>query len=151
MWFIVDHFHSIKGLAHTYLTFEFGCDACLSFSFESRREKGERYHPWDGMWRAYELYLLVGFERGVTGLRTHGRRNKDYMFRAVTLPGKDKELLFGMIEKLNDLAVNPEWYPPCSPRATPQSSKSSTRWLRGESRSSGVIFFLATPPKRRSS
>ena len=110
VWFIVDHFHSIKGLAHTYLTFEFGCGTCLSFSFESRREKGERYHPWDGMWRAYELYLLVGFERDVTGLRTHGRRNKDYMFRAVTLPGKDKELLFGMIEKLNDLAVNPEWY-----------------------------------------
>ena len=110
VWFIVDHFHSIKGLAHTYLTFEFGCGTCLSFSFESRREKGERYHPWDGMWRAYELYLLVGFERDVTGLRTHGRRNKDYMFRAVTLPGKDKDLLFGMIKKLNDLAVNPEWY-----------------------------------------
>ena len=110
VWFIVDHFHSIKGLAHTYLTFEFGCGTCLSFSFESRREKGERYHPWDGMWRAYELYLLVGFERDVTGLRTHGRRNKAYMFRAVTLPGKDKELLFGMIKKLNDLAVNPEWY-----------------------------------------
>ena len=110
VWRSVDHFHSIKGLAHTYLTFEFGCGTCLSFSFESRREKGERYHPWDGMWRAYELYLLVGFERDVTGLRTHGRRNKDYMFRAVTLPGKDKELLFGMIKKLNDLAVNPEWY-----------------------------------------
>ena len=63
VWFVVDHFHSLKGLAHTYLTFEFGCGTCLSFSFETRREKGERYHPWDGLWRAYELYLLVGFER----------------------------------------------------------------------------------------
>ena len=110
VWFIVDHFHSIKVLAHTYLTFEFGEGTCLSFSFESRREKGERYHPWDGLWRAYELYLLVGFERDVTGLRTHGRGNKDYMFRAMTPPGKNKELLMGMIQKLNDLAVNPEWY-----------------------------------------
>ena len=110
IWFMVDHFHSLKGLAHTYLTFEFGCGTCLSFSFETRREKNERYHPWDGMWRAYELYLLVGFERDVTGLRTHGRKNRDYMFRAVTPPGKDKELLYGMIRKLNDLAVNPEWY-----------------------------------------
>jgi len=110
VWFMVDHFHSLKGLAHTYLTFEFGDGTCLSFSFESRREKGERYHPWDGLWRAYELYLLVGFERDVTGLRTHGRGNKDYMFRAMTPPGKNKELLMGMIQKLNDLAVNPEWY-----------------------------------------
>lgn len=110
VWFIVDHFHSLKGLAHTYLTFEFACGTCLSFSFETRREKGERYHPWDGLWRAYELYLLVGFERDVTGLRTHGRKNKDYMFRAITPPGKDKALLLGLINKLNQLAVQPEWY-----------------------------------------
>jgi hypothetical protein len=110
VWFVVDHFHSLKGLAHTYLTFEFGCGTCLSFSFETRREKGERYHPWDGLWRAYELYLLVGFERDVTGLRTHGRKNKDYKFRAITPPGKDKELLFGMINKLNSLSKHPEWY-----------------------------------------
>ena len=110
VWFMVDHFHSLKGLAHTYLTFEFACGTCLSFSFETRREKGERYHPWDGLWRAYELYLLVGFERDVTGLRTHARKNKDYMFRAITPPGKDKALLLGLINKLNQLAAEPEWY-----------------------------------------
>jgi hypothetical protein len=110
IWFMVDHFHSLKGLAHTYLTFEFENGTCLSFSFETRREQGERYHPWDGMWRAYELYLLVGFERDVTGLRTHARKNKDYMFRAVTPPGKDKALLLGLIAKLNQLAEHPEWY-----------------------------------------
>jgi len=98
VWFMVDHFHAIKGMAHTYLTFEFECGTCLSFSFETRREKGERYHPWDGLWRAYELYLLVGFERDVTGLRTHARQNKDYMFRAITPPGKDRMLLLGMIQ-----------------------------------------------------
>jgi hypothetical protein len=110
VWFIVDHFHSLKGLAHTYLTFEFECGTCLSFSFETRREKGERYHPWDGLWRAYELYLLVGLERDVTGLRTHARKNKDYMFRAITSPGKDKMLFMGLLNKLNQLAVEPEWY-----------------------------------------
>ena len=110
VWFIVDHFHSLKGLAHTYLTFEFECGTCLSFSFETRREKGERYHPWDGLWRAYELYLLVGLERDVTGLRTHARKNKDYMFRAITPPGTDKMLFMGLLNKLNQLAVEPEWY-----------------------------------------
>ena len=110
VWFIVDHFHSLKGLAHTYLTFELECGTCLSFSFETRREKGERYHPWDGLWRAYELYLLVGLERDVTGLRTHARKNKDYMFRAITPPGKDKMLFMGLLNKLNQLAVEPEWY-----------------------------------------
>ena len=29
IWFIVDHFHSLHGLAHTYLTFEFNDGTCL--------------------------------------------------------------------------------------------------------------------------
>ena len=39
------------------LTFEFKDGQFITFSFETRREIGERYHPWQGLWRAYELYL----------------------------------------------------------------------------------------------
>jgi len=110
IWFIVDHFHPIHGMAHTYLTFEFNDGTCLSFSFEARRRIKQRYHPWDGLWRNYELYLLVGFERDLTGLRTNARGNKDYMFRAITPPGKDKDILLRMAQKANLLAESPEWY-----------------------------------------
>ena len=44
VWFVVDHFHSFQGLAHTFLTFEFNDGTCLSFSFEARRRKGQKYH-----------------------------------------------------------------------------------------------------------
>ena len=110
VWFIVDHFHSIKALAHTYLTIEFKDGTNLSFSFEARRQKGVRYHPWDGLWRSYELYLLVGTERDITGLRTNARGNTDYMFRAVTADGKDQMLLMLLAHRLNELASSPEWY-----------------------------------------
>lgn len=110
IWFIVDHFHPIHGMAHTYLTFEFNDGTCLSFSFEARRRIKQRYHPWDGLWRNYELYLLVGFERDLTGLRTNARGNKDYMFRAITPPGKDKDILLRLAQKANQLAESPEWY-----------------------------------------
>ena len=49
IWFMVDHFHSIHGMAHTYLTFEFNDGTCLSFSFEARRRVKQRYHPWAGL------------------------------------------------------------------------------------------------------
>lgn len=97
-------------MAHTYLTFEFNDGTCLSFSFEARRRIKQRYHPWDGLWRNYELYLLVGFERDLTGLRTNARGNKDYMFRAITPPGKDKDILLRLAQKANQLAESPEWY-----------------------------------------
>lgn len=110
IWFIVDHFHSLHGLAHTYLTFEFNDGTCLSFSFEARRRVKHRYHPWDGLWRNYELYLLVALESDMTGLRTNARGNKDYMFRGITPPEKDKHMLIRMAQKANQLSEKPEWY-----------------------------------------
>ena len=104
VWFVVDHFHSIHGLAHTFLTFEFNDGTCLSFSFEARRRKGQRYHPWTGLWRHFELYLLVGFEHDVLALRTNARGHKDYLFRGITPPGKEKALLLALTNKANSLA-----------------------------------------------
>ena len=72
--------------------------------------KGERYHPWKGLWRSYELYLLIGYERDLLGLRTNARGNRDYLFRAVTPPGKDRQLLLAIAQKMNQLSENAEWY-----------------------------------------
>ena len=110
IWFVVDQFHSFRGLSHTYLTFEFQDGTCLSFSFETRRERGKRYHPWTGLWRSYELYLLVGFEHDVTQLRTHGRSNIVSMYRVITPPDKDRQMIVQMAHRLNQLADRPEFY-----------------------------------------
>jgi len=110
VWFIVDHFHKIHGLAHTFLSIEFNDGRCISISFEARRVKGKRYHPWKGLWRSYELYLLIGYERDLLGLRTNARGNKDFLFRAVTPPGKDRQLLVAIAQKMNQLNETAEWY-----------------------------------------
>ena len=47
IWFVVDQFHAFRGMSHTYLTFEFENGTCLSFSFETRRQRGKKYHPLD--------------------------------------------------------------------------------------------------------
>ena len=110
IWFVVDQFHAFRGLSHTYLTFEFFDGTCLSFSFETRRERGKRYHPWTGLWRSYELYLLVGFERDLTQLRTHGRSNIVSMYRVITPPDKERQMIVQMAHRLNQLADRPEFY-----------------------------------------
>ena len=110
IWFVVDHFHKLKGLAHTMLTFEFEDGQFITFSFETRREVGERYHPWDGLWRAYELYLLVATESDALHLRTNIRNHKVHLFRVQTPPGKDKALFNALCDRLNNLGETPEWY-----------------------------------------
>lgn len=110
IWFILDHFHSIRGMAHTMLTFEFTNNRYITASFEARREVGERYHPWTGLWREFELYLVWGTERDLIGLRTNGRGNDVYLFPTQVLPHKKEGMLMRMIERTNQLAENPEFY-----------------------------------------
>ena len=110
VWFIIDHFHKIRGLAHTMMSFEFNDGQVLTFSFETRREKGDKYHPWDGMWRSFELYLLISTESDVLYLRTNVRKHKVHMFRAQTPEGKEKELLLQLCKRVNELSERPEWY-----------------------------------------
>ncbi|RZD47790.1 MAG: hypothetical protein CXT68_02855 [Methanobacteriota archaeon] len=110
IWFILDHFHSIKGMAHTMITFEFKDGRFITASFEARRQKGERYHPWTGLWREFELYLAWADERDLLGLRTNARGNDVYLFETEALPHKREGMLRKMIERTNELHDHPEFY-----------------------------------------
>jgi len=110
VWFIIDHFHRLRALAHTMISFEFEDGEVLTFSFETRRPLGEKYHPWDGMWRSFELYLLVATERDALHLRTNVRRHKVHMYRVQHPEGKDKALLIQLCKRVNELKGRPEWY-----------------------------------------
>ena len=110
VWFIIDHFHRIKGLAHTMLSFEFEDGDAITFSFESRREKGKKYDPWLGMWKAFELYLLVSTERDALYLRTNIRKHKVHMFRVEADKKVSKDLFLQLCKRLNQLGDRPEWY-----------------------------------------
>ena len=110
VWFIIDHFHKIRGLAHTMLSFEFNDGQVLTFSFETRREIGDKYHPWDGMWRGFELYLLVATEKDALHLRTNVRSHKVHMFRVDAPEGKPQALFEQLCKRINQLVDRPEWY-----------------------------------------
>lgn len=110
IWFILDHFHKVRGMAHTMLTIEFTGNRFLSASFETRRERGERYHPWAGLWREFELYLVWGSERDLVGLRTNGRGNDVYLFPTQVEPHKREAMFMRLLNRTNQLHETPEWY-----------------------------------------
>ena len=110
VYYVVDHFHSIRGLAHTMMCFRFSDDRFLACSFEVRREEGERYHPWTALWREYELYFVWGTERDMLGLRTNARDHDVYLFPTDTLPEKREAILRRLMERANELHGKPEWY-----------------------------------------
>lgn len=110
VWYVVDHFHSLKGLAHVMLSFEFEGERYVTCSFETRRTKGQRYHPWTGLWRGYELFLVWGGEEDLIHVRTHRRNHQVYLFPCEVPPGKGAALFLRLCRRTNELANQPEWY-----------------------------------------
>ena len=109
VWFVVEPF-SQRGLAHTFLSFEFDNGEFLSISVEIRKEVGESFHPIKGLLRRYELMYVVADERDVINLRANYRNDKVYLYPAKISTGKANELFESMLTRAQKLETNPEFY-----------------------------------------
>lgn len=110
--YLVSEFSRFRGLAHTMLDFRFENGRSLTFSFEVRCEVGETYSPWKGLWRNYELILVIGTTEDVVRLRTNASKGCVVRsYRAIpSAPGKAAALFRSLCERANELSTNPVWY-----------------------------------------
>ena len=100
----------IKQIAHTMISFGLQDGTYLTVSIEVRKEKGERYNPVLGMGRQFELMYLVGDERDLIRLRTEHRDAEVYVYPSVATPEHAQALFLDVMERANQLAVDPEFY-----------------------------------------
>ena len=100
----------IKQIAHTMISFGLQDGTYLTVSVEVRKEKGERYNPVLGMGRQFELMYLVGDERDLIRLRTEHRDAEVYVYPSVATPEHAQALFLDVMERANQLAVDPEFY-----------------------------------------
>jgi len=102
----------IPYISHTMVSFGFGDEGYLCFSFETRKEKGEGYSAIQGFFRKYELYCVVGDERDLVRLRTTYRDGENvYLYRLQLDPGEDLRPVFlAYIDMVNGLSRQPDWY-----------------------------------------
>ena len=113
VWFIVEPFSSIRGPAHTFVSFGFGKGESAQYvgiSVEVRKEKGEHYHPLPALFRKYELMYVVGDERDLVRLRSNYRRDSVFLYRVNTTPARARELFVSMLQRANQLREHPEFY-----------------------------------------
>ena len=100
----------IKQIAHTMISFGLQDGTYLTVSVEVRKEKGDRYNPVLGMGRQFELMYLVGDERDLIRLRTEHRDAEVYVYPSVATPEHAQALFLDVMERANQLAVDPEFY-----------------------------------------
>jgi len=109
VYYLVEPFGSI-GAAHTFVSFGFNNKDYVAVSVEIRKEKGESFSPTKGLFRQYELMYVVADERDVIKLRTNFRKDPVYLYPVETTPGKMRLAFIDILERVNKLAKEPEFY-----------------------------------------
>ncbi|NCN07124.1 DUF4105 domain-containing protein [Candidatus Falkowbacteria bacterium] len=108
--FILEPFSKFSGLAHTFLSFGFEDNEYVSISVETRNEKDEEYSIIKGLFNQYEIMYIVADEKDVVKLRSNYRNDKVYIYPAKTTKEKKQALFLNMINRLNKLKDQPEFY-----------------------------------------
>jgi len=107
--FLVSHWSS-DAVAHTFVSFNFANAEPVCISIEARLEKHESYSPVASCFKEAELIYIVGSERDLIGVRTGFRDEKVYLYRTRATPEIARRLFLSYLEKINQLASQPEFY-----------------------------------------
>ncbi len=108
VYLITDPFGKLS--AHTMLSFEFSDGQRVVSSIEIRREVGEVFENFKGMFRGYELYYVWADENDVVKLRTDYRLDKVYRYELDMSKENVQSLFLKALERTNKLKDRPEFY-----------------------------------------
>ena len=108
--FIVVPFKKSPALAHTMFSFGMADGSYLGVSVEVRKEKNETYKPLLGISNQYEIMYVVADERDLIRLRTRHRDDDVYVYPTVATPRQARTLFSDVMQRVNQLAGQPEFY-----------------------------------------
>lgn len=110
-WFVlVPLSDALRAPAHSFVSFGFGDSLTLSISVEARREVGEAYSIWRGLFRRYELVYVVGDESDLVGRRAILSANPVYRLPIKGTPEGIQTVLADMLGRADALGRVPEFY-----------------------------------------
>lgn len=101
---------NLEDVAHTLLSFGFRGDNYLTVSVETRPERDEPQSGLRGLFKQYEIIYFLGDERDLIRLRTNFRGEDVYLYPTTSTPEEVRILFMDIIEKVNSLAREPQFY-----------------------------------------
>ena len=114
VWFVVQRFTPLEGIAHNFLTFRVMSDSgpeYFSVSAEIRREQGEEFSPVRGLYRQYELIYVIADEKDEIGMRTvYSPGDEVYLYPVNANPKQIQGLFRNIAARIDGLRSTPEFY-----------------------------------------
>lgn len=114
VWFVVQRFTALEGIAHNFLTFAITSDSgpkYFSVSVEIRREEGESFDPVQGLYRQFELIYVVADERDEIGSRAVFRpEDRVFLYPVNASVVQVQQLFVDIVSRMQSLQLHPEFY-----------------------------------------
>ncbi|MGX5201870.1 Lnb N-terminal periplasmic domain-containing protein [Aliikangiella sp. IMCC44632] len=109
VWFGISVFAS-PGLAHTFLSFDFGDKDPVVISIEARMRPEQTYSPTKGALDQYHLAYVIADEQDIIGVRTHKRLESVYFMPLKVTKKRAQKMFLDMLKTANKLNQTPEFY-----------------------------------------
>jgi hypothetical protein len=97
-------------VGHTFVSFCFDNAPPVCISIEVRTEVYEGFAPVASLFKQSELIYVVGDERDLVRVRTNYREEEVYLYRIQTSPERARRLFLVYLDRINELADQPEFY-----------------------------------------
>ncbi len=110
VWLVQEPFANWKAIAHTLFVFDFLDGESVAFSIEARKEAGEKFAAWAGLWRNFELIYLWGTEQDFINRRFVYFDREVYKYPLATTPEFNAQLFLELAKETIRLEQNPRFY-----------------------------------------
>ena len=110
VWFVVEPFSNWDGIAHTYFIFDFTDGRNIAVSVEARREVGEDFNAFKGLFNNFELMYIWGSERDITGRRVVVEKSKLFMYPLSLSQNASQKLFLKVASETAKMESKPRFY-----------------------------------------
>jgi hypothetical protein len=110
VWFVLEPQPGSQLAAHTLLLFEFSGSRLLGLTIEARREQGEEYSAWRGLFNAFELSYIWASARDLLTRRAVMLDHEVFVYPVEITNEQNRALLRQLLERTESLETTPRYY-----------------------------------------
>ncbi len=110
MDYVQVHWDGMKAIAHSMLSFGFKDGRHIVVSVETRLDKNDIQGALPGLYKNFELLMILGTERDILGLRTNYRHEQVYLYPTQCTDAEIKVVFLDILRRVNELNEHPKFY-----------------------------------------
>ena len=131
VYFLIEPFDKFDGIAHTYFLFYFENGENAAVSVEARREKGEEFSAFWGLFNKFELMYIWGDDEDLTGRRLYVEKNKVFKYPLKLTREQSENLFIQLANDTEELEIKPKFYNTLLDNCTNVLAKSANKAYPG--------------------